>query len=119
MLDAVQDCLRQWAVIAAELVVPSTVVALRAENRRELLPPDVQKLQNIMLLYLCRFQQESFIQNQQLGTHVFHQDLLVAVLHLGHLQLQRQIRQTDIFGFEALLTGFHAQGTGHMRLATA
>ena len=103
----------------AELVVPSTIVVLKAENRRGLRPPDVQKLQNIMLLNLCRFQQESFIQNQQLGTHVFHLDLLVAVLHPGYLQLQRQIRQTDIFGFEALLTGFHAQGTGHMGLATA
>ena len=62
----------------AELVVPSTIVVLKAENRRGLRPPDVQKLQNIMLLNLCRFQQESFIQNQQLGTHVCHQDLLVA-----------------------------------------
>ena len=43
----------------AELVVPSTIVVLKAENRRGLRPPDVQKLQNIMLLNLCRFQQES------------------------------------------------------------
>ena len=64
------------SLITAELVVPSTIVVLRAENRRGLLPTDVEKLQNIMLLYLCRLQKEPFVQNEKLGMGVFHQDLL-------------------------------------------
>ena len=111
--------LGQGTVVAAELVIPAAVVVLGAEDRRRLLPSSVEQFQNVMLLHLRGLQKEPFIQNQEPGIGILHKRLPVVVLRPGNLQIQQQIRETDVSGFEALLAGFHAQSAGHIGLAAA
>ena len=66
-----------------------------------------------------RFQQKPFIHNQQLGIGVFHRGLLVVFHPPGHLQIQKEVRQPYIPRLEALLSRFHAQGTGNIDFASA
>lgn len=70
-----------------------------------------------MLFCFCWLQQEPLIQNEQNRVRIFREHLLVFVFGASHFQLQQQVRETDIFRLETLLTRFHAQGAGHIGLA--
>lgn len=72
-----------------------------------------------MLFRLRGLQKEPFVQDQQSGVSVLHQNLPVVVLRPGNLQIQKQIWEPDVLGLETLLTGFHAQRAGHISLAAA
>ena len=52
MLNPVQDRLGQGAVISTELVVPTAVVVLGAEDRGRRLSPGVEQFQDVMLFRL-------------------------------------------------------------------
>ncbi len=62
---------------------------------------------------------EAIHQNQDNGIGILSHHLFVVAICPCHLQINKQIRQTDIFGIVILLTGFHAKGTGHVSFTAA
>lgn len=88
-----------------------------------------QKVEDNLLRLLCSSSKISCY-SDSVGLRGSHSSMLSSVgftlfsLHLficsviaGHLQFQKMLRETDVFGFKALFACFHAKGTSHISFA--
>lgn len=80
MLDAVKNGFGKRAVITAELVIPSTGVILRAEDRGRFLPTSVQQFKDVMLFRFGGFEQQPFIDDQENRGGIFSLDFFIGTI---------------------------------------
>ncbi len=79
----------------------------------------MEQFKDIPLFRICWFQQKPFIQNQDNRIGILSHDFFVTAICPCHLQINKQIRKTDILGIEILLTSLHAKGTDHVSFTAA
>ena len=77
----------------------------------------MQQFQNVMLLCLCRLQQEPFINDEKNGVGVLCLNSLVGAICTCQIKLKKHIRQANVLRFVSLLAGFHTESAGHVGFA--
>ena len=79
----------------------------------------MKQFEDIPLFCIRRFQEKPLIQNQDNWICILRHDFFVVTICPCCLQINKQIRESDILGIEILLTSLHAKGTGHVCFTTA
>ena len=79
----------------------------------------MKQFEDIPLFCIRRFQEKPLIQNQDNWICILRHDFFVVTICPCCLQINKQIRKTDILGIEILLTSLHTKGAGHVSFTTA